>query len=176
MLYSAPCGPVKEPTLKIETQPHDNCTLALTVEVDDERVQPALKAAARRLAKQYRFPGFRPGKAPYETVLRQVGEAALYNEALEKLGQEVYQEALEQEKIEAFAPGELQHVELKPMVLKFIVPLRPEVELGDYRATCASNTPRPRSPTRPCRSHGPPARAPERARRRWSAPPRWATW
>jgi trigger factor len=125
---------MKEPTLKIESQPQDNCTLALSVEVEDERVQPALKAAARRLAKQYRFPGFRPGKAPYETVLRQVGEAAVYNEALEKLGQEVYQEALEQEKIEAFAPGELQEVQFKPMVLKFNVPLRPEVELGDYRA------------------------------------------
>jgi trigger factor len=126
---------MKEPTLKIETQPQDNCTLALTVEVDDARVQPALKAAARRLAKQLRFPGFRPGKAPYETVLRQVGEGALYNEALESLGQEVYQEALEQAQIEAFAPGELEHVDLKPMVLKFVVPLRPEVELGEYRGT-----------------------------------------
>jgi trigger factor len=126
---------MKEPTLKIETQTQENCTVALTVEVEDERVQPALKAAARRLAKQLRFPGFRPGKAPYETVLRQVGEGALYNEALEKLGQEIYQEALEQEKIEAFAPGELEHVDLKPMVLKFVVPLRPEVELGDYRAS-----------------------------------------
>ena len=126
---------MKEPTLKIDTQPQDNCTLALTVEVDDDRVQPALKAAARRLAKQLRFPGFRPGKAPYETVLRQVGEGALYNEALESLGQEVYQEALEQAKIEAFAPAELEHVDLKPMVLKFVVPLRPEVELGDYRGT-----------------------------------------
>ena len=121
--------------MKIESQPLDNCTLALTVEVEDERVQPALKAAARKLAKQLRFPGFRPGKAPYETVLRQVGEGALYNEALEDLGQKVYQEALEQEKIEAFAPGELQDVQLKPMVLKFTVPLRPEVELGDYRGT-----------------------------------------
>lgn len=121
--------------MKVETQPQDNCTLALTVEVDDERVQPALRAAARRLAKQYRFPGFRPGKAPYETVLRQVGEGAVYSEALEDLGQKVYQEVLEQEKIEAFAPGELQDVQFKPMVLKFTVPLRPEVELGDYRSS-----------------------------------------
>lgn len=121
--------------MKIESQTQDDCILALTVEVEEERVQPALKAAARRLAKQYRFPGFRPGKAPYATVLRQVGEGALYNEALEKLGQEIYQAALEQEKIEAFAPGELQHVEFKPMVLKFTVPLRPQVELGNYRGS-----------------------------------------
>ena len=121
--------------MKIESQTQDNCTLALTVEVEDDRVQPALKAAARRLAKQYRFSGFRPGKAPYEIVLRQVGEGALYNEAIETLGQEVYQQALEQEKIEAFAPGELQDVQFKPMVLKFTVPLRPQVALGDYRGS-----------------------------------------
>jgi trigger factor len=120
--------------LKIQTERHDNCTLTLTVEVEDERVQPALRAAARDISKQYNIPGFRPGKAPYETVLRHVGEGALYEAALENLGQKVYQEALDQEKIDAFAPGSLEDVQLKPMVLKFTVPLKPEVALGDYRA------------------------------------------
>ena len=119
--------------MKIETQAQDNCTLTMTVEVEDERVQPALRSAARRLAKQYKFPGFRPGKAPYETVVRQVGEQTVYGEALEELGNKVYQEALEQENVEAFAPGELDDVQFKPMVLKFSVPLPPQVELGDYR-------------------------------------------
>jgi trigger factor len=127
--------------LKIETQRNDDCTLTLTVEVEDERVQPALRAAARDISKRYPFPGFRPGKAPYETVLRQVGEGALYEAALEKLGQKVYEEALDQEKIEAFAPGSLDDVQLKPMVLKFTVPLKPEVELGDYRAVRVEYTP-----------------------------------
>ena len=120
--------------MKVETQPHDDRTLTLTVEVDDERVLPALRAAARRLAKQYRIAGFRPGKAPYETILRHLGENAVYNEALEDLGQKVYQEALDQEKIDPLAPGELADIQLKPMVLKFMVPLRPEVDLGDYHA------------------------------------------
>lgn len=127
--------------MKIETQRNDDCTLALTVEVEDERVQPALRAAARDISKRYPIPGFRPGKAPYETVLRQVGEGALYEAALEKLGQKVYEEALDQEKIEAFAPGSLEDVQLKPMVLKFAVPLKPEVNLGDYRALRAEYTP-----------------------------------
>ncbi len=127
--------------MKIETQRNDDCTLALTVEVEDERVQPALRAAARDISKRYPIPGFRPGKAPYETVLRQVGEGALYEAALEKLGQKVYEEALDQEKIEAIAPGSLEDVQLKPMVLKFAVPLKPEVNLGDYRALRVEYTP-----------------------------------
>lgn len=120
--------------MKIETQRQEDCTLNLTVEVEEERVRPALQAAARRLAKKYPIPGFRPGKAPYETILRHFGEGALYEAALEDLGQKVYEEVLEQEKIEPYAPGQLADMQLKPLVLKFNIPLKPEVELGDYRA------------------------------------------
>ena len=120
--------------MKIETLPEENRTLTLTVEVDDERVQPALRAAARRISKDYRIPGFRPGKAPYEVVLRHYGETALYQAALDDISQKVYQDVLEQEKIEPIGPGEMDIVELKPMKLKFVVPLRPEVNLGDYGA------------------------------------------
>ena len=119
--------------MKIETEPHDNRTLTLTVEVDDERLQPALRAAARKISKSSRIPGFRPGKAPYEVVLRLYGETALYQQALEDLSQKVYLDALEQEHVEPFAPGEMDIVELKPMKLKFVVPLAPEIELGDHR-------------------------------------------
>lgn len=120
--------------LKIETQTNDDRTLNLTVEVSDDRVQPALQAAARQISKRYPVPGFRPGKAPLQHVLRQFGEQAVYEMAVEELGQKVYEEALDQEKIEAYGPGALQDMQLKPMVLKFTVPLKPEVELGEYRA------------------------------------------
>lgn len=120
--------------LKIETHTHEDRTLHLTVEVPDDRVRPALQAAARQLSKRYPMPGFRPGKAPYEHVVRQFGERAVYEAAIDDLGQKVYAEALDQEKIEAYGPGALEDMQLKPLVLKFTVPLKPEVELGDYRA------------------------------------------
>ncbi len=127
--------------MKITTERHDDWTLTLTVEVEDERVQPALRTAARQISKRYPIPGFRPGKAPYEVILRQVGEGALYESALETLGQKVYEEALDQEKIQAFAPGSLDDAQLKPLVLKFTIPLKPEVELGDYRGLRLDYTP-----------------------------------
>ncbi len=121
--------------MKIETLRNEDCTATLTVEVDAERVQAALRVAARQVARRYNFPGFRPGKAPYETVLRHVGEKALYEVALEDLGQKIYEEALDQEKLEVSAPGALVDAQMEPaMVLKFNVPLKPDVDLGDYRA------------------------------------------
>lgn len=106
----------------------------LTVEVSDDRVRPALQAAARQLSKRYPVAGFRPGKAPYEHVVRQFGERAVYEAAIDDLGQKIYAEALDQENIEAYGPGALEDMQLKPLVLKFSVPLKPEVDLGDYRA------------------------------------------
>ena len=127
--------------MKIETQRQEDCTLNLTVEVEEERVRPALQAAARRLAKKYPLPGFRPGKAPYETIIRHFGEGAVYEAAIEDLGQKIYEEVLEQEKIEPYAPGQLADMQLKPLVLKFNIPLKPEVEVGDYRALRVPYTP-----------------------------------
>lgn len=120
--------------LKIETQTNEDRTLNLTVEVSDDRVRPALESAAREISKRYPIKGFRPGKAPYAHVVREYGERAVYESAVDALGQKVYEEALEQEKIEAYGPGSLVDMQLKPMVLKFTVPLKPVVEMGDYAA------------------------------------------
>ena len=134
MLHFAPSAGHEDIVLKIETHTHEDRTMHLTVEVPDERVRPALQTAARQLSKRYPVAGFRPGKAPYEHVVRQFGERALYEAAIDDLGQKVYAEALDQEHIEAYGPGSLEDMQLKPLVLKFAVPLKPEVEMGDYRA------------------------------------------
>ncbi len=120
--------------LKIETHTHDDRTLHMTVEVSEDRVKPALQAAAREISKRYPVKGFRPGKAPFEYVVREYGEQAVYQAAMDDLGQKVYAEALDQEKIEAYGPGSMVDMQLKPLVLKFVVPLKPIVDLGDYRA------------------------------------------
>lgn len=120
--------------LKIDVQTREDWTALLTVEVPEEQVQPALKAAARKLSQQARIPGFRPGKAPYEVVLRMFGKPALYEAALDDLGNKVYEEALKQANLQAAATARLEDIKLEPMVLTFHVPLKPEVTLSDHRA------------------------------------------
>ena len=120
--------------LRINTEPMEQRQMALTVEVDQERVDQELKKAARKLAGQYRIPGFRRGKAPYNLLVQHVGLPALFQEFLEPLGQEIYPLALEEAKLEPYAPGALDVESLEPLTYKFIVPLEPEIDLGDYRA------------------------------------------
>jgi trigger factor len=119
--------------VKVTSQLIENRQSELTIEVEDERVQEALRGAARRLSNKLNIPGFRKGKAPYSVVLRTVGEQGLYEEALDDLGQQVYREALEQADLDPYGPGEMEDVQLKPMVLRMRIPLRPIIELGDYR-------------------------------------------
>jgi len=120
--------------LNIQTEHLDNHTARLTVEVDPERVESALRTAARRIAKKSRIPGFRPGKAPLNVVMNMFGRDYILSEALEDLGSEIYREALEQADIEPYAPGNLEDFNQEDgLKLTFIVPKRPTVELGNYR-------------------------------------------
>ena len=120
--------------MKVTTEPRENRQIALTIEVDPERVEAALAKAARTIANKANIPGFRKGKSPRQVVEQMFGKAALLDEALDDLGQQVYREALDQTQIEPFGPGQIEKVEQEPFVLKMLVPLAPQVELGDYRS------------------------------------------
>jgi trigger factor len=120
--------------LKITTEPLENRQLLLTIEVDDERAQRAMRRAARQIARQTNIPGFRKGKAPYDVVLQRYGEETIRKEAVELLTEEVYREALEQEEIKPYAPGVLEDVTFDPVTFKLTIPLQPTVDMGDYHS------------------------------------------
>jgi len=119
--------------LKIETQHLDDHQVKLTVEVEPDSVDTAKRKAARHIAQRTKIPGFRPGKAPYQVVLRQYGEAAIIEDAIEHLIDDIYPLVIEEAGIKPYGPGKLENVtSMDPMVLEFIVPLQAEVTLGDY--------------------------------------------
>jgi trigger factor len=120
--------------LKVETQALDDRQVQLTVELADDQIQAAMRSAARRLSSKTRIAGFRPGKVPYDIIVKKLGDEAVFEEALETLGQEAYRQALETAEIEAFAPGTLDEVvSRQPLVLRYTVPLPPEIDLANYR-------------------------------------------
>jgi trigger factor len=119
--------------LKITTEDLGDRQVMLTIEVDEERVDRTIRGVARRISRNYNIPGFRRGRAPFHVILRRFGREALLQEALEDLGEEVIQDALEGESLEPYAAGDLEDVQLEPLTFKLRVPLRPTVDLGDYR-------------------------------------------
>jgi len=120
--------------LKIKKKDLDDRQVQLTVEVPDDRVQTAMRSAARRLSKRTKIPGFRPGKAPFDVILRKFGDETIFEEALDDLGQAVYRQAIDEAELEPYAPGSLDEIVSKePLILRYTVPQSPQVELGKYR-------------------------------------------
>ena len=120
-------------TLTIQTTEDDRRQLTVTIEVEESRVQKAMQAKARELSREIQLPGFRPGKAPYDVVVRRIGEDTLRGEAIEDLVQPVFEEALNQAELDPYAQPSLDDIQTKPLVLTFTVPLSPTVTLGAYR-------------------------------------------
>lgn len=121
--------------MKIETTISDDHQAELIVEIKPDALDKAKQKAARQIAKKVKISGFRPGKAPYNVILKQVGEGAIVEDALDLLLDEVYPKILEEADLDPYGPGSLKNVpNLDPPTLEITVPLAPEVELGDYRA------------------------------------------
>ncbi len=120
--------------VNVQTEHLENHTVRLTVSIEPERLEKAMRQAARRISQKSRIPGFRPGKAPYEMVLNLFGREYILEEALEVLGQEVYREALQISGIAPYSAGNLEEIRDEGQTLVFTVPKAPTVELGDYQS------------------------------------------
>lgn len=125
----------RKTTLKIEKEFIDNHQVSLTVEADGDQFESMKRRAARKIAKRIKIPGFRPGKAPYQVIVRNIGEGSIIEEALEMYVNDIYPKVLDEAEIQPYGPGSLDDVvSMDPPVLKFIIPLEAEVVLGNYHA------------------------------------------
>ena len=119
--------------MKFEKKELKEHQVELVAEITAERFESAKQKAARRISKNTKIPGFRPGKAPYDIIKRNFGEEAIEETAIELLVNEIYPEVIKEAEIKPYGPGKLEDIESKnPPKFRFTVPLEPEVKLGDY--------------------------------------------
>jgi trigger factor len=119
--------------LNIEQQILENHQVKLTVQVEESKLEEAKHRAARHISQHKKIAGFRPGKAPYPIVLRNFGEETILEEALDILVKDIYPKVIEESNIKPYGPGSLENMpKLDPLTFEFIVPLEPEVVLGNY--------------------------------------------
>ncbi len=113
----------------------DSNELLLKVEVPQDRVDAELRKLAKKLGRKVRIPGFRPGKAPANIIIARLGRDYLIQEVAEDMAEDVFKEAIETIDEDKTVPGAyLRHIEHDPLTYEFVVPLKPEVEPGDYRS------------------------------------------
>jgi trigger factor len=107
----------------------------LTVEVPFEELKPSLDAAYKKIAQQINVPGFRKGKVPPMVIDRQVGRAAVLDEAINDALPKLYVEALQTNDIQPLAQPEIDITKFEDNeTLEFTaeVDVRPDLTLPDY--------------------------------------------
>src|SRR5919107_2566351 len=122
--------------MNVTVTPAPRSALNFRVELPPERLDAAIAEAVRHFSQRTRIHGFRPGKAPRAVVERVVGAEAVLEEAMDHLVQRAYRDALVEHRILPLAQADVkveQGEEGKPVIFTATVPVRPEVELGDYR-------------------------------------------
>src|SRR4051795_8546062 len=122
--------------MQITTTPAPKSSVVVEVEVPAERLTAAVGEATRALSKRTRVPGFRPGKAPRGVLEAVLGPGAVLDEAVDRLLNSAYREALIEKEILPLTNADVEVVQAeegKPLIFKATVAIRPEVTLGDYR-------------------------------------------
>ena len=121
--------------MKIEKTIEENHEAKLVVEIDPEMMDTYKRKAARKISERGKIAGFRPGKAPYEMVVRNYGEQAVLEQAVDFLVDAEYSNILQEADVNPGAAGSLESVDsLQPPKFTFRVPLAPEVDLGDLHS------------------------------------------
>jgi trigger factor len=121
--------------MNVTATPAPKSSILLEIEVPPERLDRAVREAVSRLSRQTRVAGFRPGKAPRPILERVLGPTAVLDEAVERLVQVAYRDAIIEQGIVPLTNADVEMIEAaegKPLRFKATVQVRPEVELGDY--------------------------------------------
>lgn len=121
--------------LKIQTEFLEDHQVKVISEFESDLLQQFKQRAAKKIAQKTKIPGFRPGKAPYAIIVAQVGESAIYQEAIDLMLDDVYPKVIEEAGVKPFGPGNLESIDSEdPPIFTFVIPLEPKVSLGDYRS------------------------------------------
>lgn len=105
----------------------------LEIEVDVETLEVGLEKAFRKVVQQVNIPGFRKGKVPREFLEAHFGKEILYEDAMEFVVPDAYNQAISDLKIEVIAQPEFDIGEIKsgqPLIIKVKVAVKPEFQLG----------------------------------------------
>ena len=120
--------------MEVTTERLEDCQVNVIIEMDAAETDKRLRQTARTISRQFNVPGYRRGKAPFAAIVRTFGREAIQQQAIEDWGQELYEEAVEEIEYEPYQVGELQDVEWDPCRMAVLLPIPPEVDLGDYRS------------------------------------------
>ncbi len=107
----------------------------LTVEVETETVDAAIKSAYNKQKNKIAIPGFRKGKVPQAMIEKMYGPEVFYEDAANIMLQTQYPAAVDQSGVDIVSRPTIDVTQIekgKPFIFTAEVAKRPEVTLGKY--------------------------------------------
>jgi trigger factor len=109
--------------------------VTVTVEVPFEELAPAIDVAYKRIARQVKVQGFRPGKIPARILDQRVGRGTVLQEAVNDALPQAYRAALDEHEVAAVGQPEVDVTSFadgEPLVFTATVDVRPDISLPPY--------------------------------------------
>jgi trigger factor len=113
----------------------DGDRVRLTVAVAEDEFDVAVDAAFRKIAREVRLPGFRPGKAPRKLLEARLGKSTGRQEALHDALPDYYSRALVEHDVDAIASPEIEITggqETGSLTFDAVVPVRPRATVAGH--------------------------------------------
>jgi trigger factor len=107
----------------------------LSVRVDEQEFERDIDAAFRKIAREVRIPGFRPGKAPRRILEARLGKESGRAEALRDALPNYYSRAIRDHDVDAVAAPEIDITSGQddgPVSFDAVVEVRPHLHLAGY--------------------------------------------
>ena len=108
----------------------------VVIEIDKELMEKGVNAAYLKARKNIQIPGFRRGKAPRKMIESMYGAHVFYEDGLEEIFPEVYEEAVIKQEIKAIGRPSLEDLQISEeniVTITISTEVYPEVTLGEYK-------------------------------------------
>ena len=121
--------------MKSTVEPVEGNKVKLSIEVDRDAFEKEVDAAFKRIAREVRMPGFRPGKAPRKLLEARIGLEAARGDAIEHAVPRYYSDAVIEHDVDVIAAPDFDvttTVEDEELAFTAVVEIRPTVNPAGY--------------------------------------------
>jgi len=121
--------------MRSTVEPLEGNKVKLSIEVEAGEFDEAVDQAFKKIAKEVRLPGFRPGKAPRKVLEARFGSQAGREQAFQDALPEYYSAAVIEHDVDVIAPPEIDITggqEAGDIAFEAVVEVRPTVQVPGY--------------------------------------------
>jgi len=86
------------------------CKKLMRIEIEAQKVDEAFDSVAKEVQRDVLLPGFRPGKAPREMVIRKF-EKHIQDEVKRKLISDSYKQAVDEQKLDVLGHPDIEEIQ-----------------------------------------------------------------